>query len=177
MICSLRQYSVLPDKLCDLLIELFDNDVQNHERIDNKGLPNFTQLNLNQYHSKIIPSLCEYFTDALKLYAKDVPTAKFLPHAKCLEEFRIKKYEIGGKDRFDEHVDITDRESARRCLSMIFYLNNVEEGGHTVFQYQEISIKPVKGDVYIFYPGWEYPHYGEPPISNTKYIMSSYLHY
>ena len=100
---------MLPDKLCDLLIELFDNDVQNHERIDNKGLPNFTQLNLNQHHSKIIPSLCEYFTDALKLYAKDVPTAKFLPHAKCLEEFRIKKYEIGVKDRFDEHVDITDR--------------------------------------------------------------------
>ena len=155
MICSLRQYSVLPDKLCDLLIELFDKDVQNHERIDNKGFPNFTQLNLNQYHSKIIPSLCDYFTDALKLYSKDVPTAKFLPHAKCLEEFRIKKYEIGGKDRFDEHVDITDRESARRCLSMIFYLNNVEEGGHTVFQYQEISIKPVKGDVYIFYTGWE----------------------
>ena len=177
MICALQKYHILPNNLCDSLIDLFDNDVQHHDRVDSHGLPNFTQLNLNRYHDKIIPSLCSYFFDIVKLYIKDVPSARFLPQLECLEEFRIKKYEVGGVDRFDEHVDVTDYASSIRCLSMLFYLNDVEEGGCTVFPYENIKIKPEKGNVCVFPPGWEYPHWGDPPTSNPKYIMSSYLHY
>jgi len=174
---KIREYHVLPDKLCDSLIQLFETDSKHHERFDDNGLPNFTQLNLNKYHYKIISTLCEYFNDGLEFYKKEVPTSKFLPPIKSLEEFRIKKYEVGGKDRFDEHVDVTDYASSKRSLSMLFYLNDVDEGGNTVFPYHDIIFKPQKGKVIIFPPTWEYPHYGEPPISNTKYIMSSYLHY
>ena len=96
---------------------------------------------------------------------------------KYIEEFRIKKYEVGGVDRFDEHVDVIDHKSAKRCLAMLFYLNGVDEGGKTIFPYHHKEFTPVKGSVIIFPPTWEYPHLGEPPISNPKYIMSSYLHY
>ncbi|BCV07817.1 MAG: hypothetical protein CM15mL3_0380 [Kanaloavirus sp.] len=60
---------------------------------------------------------------------------------------------------------------------MLFYLNDVEEGGKTIFPYHHKEFTPVKGSVIIFPPTWEYPHLGEPPASNPKYIMSSYLHY
>ena len=98
-------------------------------------------------------------------------------YAKHFEEFRVKRYKVGGIDRFGEHVDVATHASAKRCVAMLFYLNSVPVGGHTVFPQQGESFRPTKGYVTIFPPTWEYPHEGQPPLSNTKYIMSTYLHY
>jgi len=170
-------YNILPINLCDYLINVYETNSDNHERVDEESKPTFTQLNLNRYHPKVISNLCNYFSMALNNYKKDISSAKYLPEVKYLEEFRIKKYQVGGVDRFDEHVDVIDHKSAKRCLAMLFYLNDVNEGGKTIFPYQDKSFTPVKGSVIIFPPTWEYPHLGEPPISSPKYIMSTYLHY
>ena len=172
-----HSYQILPDDLCDALVELFENDVQHHERVDNQAKPTFTQLNLNEHHAKIVPTLVQYAIDVLDLYKGDVPAAKYLPSAKYFEQFRIKRYETGGDDRFDEHVDIANYASAKRCVAMLFYLNSVPVGGQTLFPHQGESFRPTKGYVTVFPPTWEYPHEGQAPISNTKYIMSTYLHY
>ena len=174
---GVHNYNIIPGNVCDFLIELFNNNSKNHERVENKAKPNFTQLNLNQYYGNMVPELCKYFFAALSLYKKDIPVAKYLPEVKSLEEFRIKRYEVGGLDRFDEHVDVANHASAKRALAMLFYLNDVESGGRTLFPYQDETYIPIKGNVIVFPPTWEYPHTGEPPISNTKYIMSTYLHY
>tara|TARA_Y100001963_G_scaffold149254_1_gene228399 strand:+ start:760 stop:1290 length:531 start_codon:yes stop_codon:yes gene_type:complete len=172
-----RRYRVLPDELCDALIELFENDSKHHERVDYQFKPTFTQLNLNQHHGKIIPTLLEYVLEVIEQYKNDVPTATYLPNPQFFEEFRVKRYNVGGLDRFDEHVDVSDHETARRCLAMLFYLNSVPVGGHTTFPHQGESFRATEGYVTVFPPTWEYPHTGEAPISNTKYIMSTYLHY
>ena len=174
---DLHSYNILPTNLCDYLINVYESDKDNRERVDNESKPTFTQLNLNRYHRKTVSNLFNYFSLALNSYKKDVPTSKYLPEIKYIEEFRIKKYEIGGVDRFDEHVDVIDHKSAKRCLAMLFYLNDVDEGGKTIFPHHHKEFTPVKGSVIIFPPTWEYPHLGEPPVSNPKYIMSSYLHY
>jgi hypothetical protein len=174
---DLHSYNILPTNLCDYLINLYESDKDNRERVDNESKPTFTQLNLNRYHRKIVSNLFNYFSLALDSYKKDVPSSKYLPEIKYIEEFRIKKYEVGGVDRFDEHVDVIDHKSAKRCLAMLFYLNDVDEGGKTIFPHHHKEFTPVKGSVIIFPPTWEYPHLGEPPVSNPKYIMSSYLHY
>ena len=174
---DLHSYNILPTNLCDYLINLYESDKDNRERVDNESKPTFTQLNLNRYHRKIVSNLYNYFSLALDSYKKDVSSSKYLPEIKYIEEFRIKKYEVGGVDRFDEHVDVIDHKSAKRCLAMLFYLNGVDEGGKTIFPHQHKEFTPVKGSVIIFPPTWEYPHLGEPPVSNPKYIMSSYLHY
>ncbi len=173
---DLHSYNILPTNLCDYLINLYESDKDNRERVDNESKPTFTQLNLNRYHRKIVSNLFNYFSLALDSYKKEVPSSKYLPEIKYIEEFRIKKYEVGGVDRFDEHVDVIDHKSAKRCLAL-FYLNDVDEGGKTIFPHHHKEFTPVKGSVIIFPPTWEYPHLGEPPISNPKYIMSSYLHY
>ena len=80
-------------------------------------------------------------------------------------------------NNFDLHVDASDSATAPRCLAMLFYLNDVEEGGLTVFPFHDLEIKPKKGEVVVFPPTWEYPHLGQAPISNDKYIMSTYLHH
>jgi len=172
-----HNYQVLPDELCDALVELFESDAQHHERVDNQSKPTFTQLNLNQHHAKIIPTLSQYAIDVINLYKQDVLAAKYLPPSRYFEEFRIKKYDVGGTDRFDEHVDVADYASARRCVAMLFYLNSVPVGGQTTFPQHGETFRPTQGYVTVFPPTWEYPHTGESPISNTKYIMSTYLHY
>jgi prolyl 4-hydroxylase len=172
-----QTFKVLPDKVCDGLVELFENDTVHHERVDNESKPTFTQLNLNKHHAKIVPTLIDYVLDTLAEYKKHVQAAKYIPTPQFFEEFRVKRYEVGGVDRFDEHVDVVDHASAKRCLAMLFYLNTVTEGGCTLFPYQERVVTPIQGYVSIFPPTWEYPHSGEPPVSNTKYIMSTYLHY
>ena len=92
-----RDYDgALPDELCDALIKLFEEDVEHHERVDNEAKPTFTQLNLNQHHAKIVPTLSKYALDVLKLYKHDVPATEYLPPARFFEEFRIKKFCVGG---------------------------------------------------------------------------------
>ena len=121
---DLHSYNVLATNVCDYLINVYETNSGNHERVDNESKPTFTQLNLNRYHPKIVTNLCNYFSLALDLYKKDVLSARYLPEIKYLEEFRIKKYEVGGVDRFDEHVDVINHKSAKRCLAMLFYLND-----------------------------------------------------
>ena len=99
---------------------------------------------------------------------------KYLPRLRVLEEFRVKRYRPGGEERFDEHVDVADYKSAKRALAFLFYLNNND--GDTYFPEHDVTISPKCGKVLVFPPTWEYPHAGLPP-TNTKYILSTYIHY
>jgi len=76
---------------------------------------------------------------------------------------------------FDTHVDVTDHESSRRFLSFLFYLNDVDVGGETVFE--GVTIQAKTGRLVVFPPLWMFPHVGKSPITNNKYIISTYLHY
>ena len=172
---AVRSYKVLSDELCDALVELFENDSEHHERVDNQSKPTFTQLNLNQHHAKIVPTLVDYALDTLEQYKNDVPSAQYLPAAKHFEEFRVKRYKLGGSERFDEHVDVASYDTAKRALAFLFYLN--DNNGKTVFTRHGLNISPTCGRVIVFPPTWEYPHAGLAPSDNTKYIMSTYLHY
>jgi len=59
---ELYNYKVLPADICDYLINLYESDIENHERVNNQSKPTFTQLNLNKYHANIISNLCNYFS-------------------------------------------------------------------------------------------------------------------
>ena len=109
-------------------------------------------------------------------YMEDVDCRPYFPVKSALEQFRVKKYEKGTDDRFDKHVDVGDHASARRFLSMFWYLNDVEEGGETVFE-NGPTIKPKEGRLVMFPPLWLYPHEGKRTISDDKFIVSSYTHY
>ncbi len=172
--------NALEPDVCDFLISLFEQSSDKQERYDNEGKPNFVQFNLtenreisqevNQVHNHIIKKVFEY-RDKYYEFVDD----RVFPKEHSFEQFRIKKYNPGGEDRFDTHVDVVDYGTARRFLSFLWYLNDVETGGNTTFK--DLSISPKKGTLMVFPPLWMYPHRGEPPISGPKYIMSAYLHY
>jgi prolyl 4-hydroxylase len=167
---------VLEKNQCEELINFYEKNSTNQERVDNSGVPTFTQLNLTEIgkdmkiHKDIVSKIFEY----KKIYY-DYICDECFPSNNTFEKIKIKKYETTGKDFFDTHVDVKDHASSKRYLSFLFYLNDVEEGGETIFK--GLTIKPKIGRMIVFPPLWMYPHKGCVPISNEKYIMSSYLHY
>jgi prolyl 4-hydroxylase len=172
--------NVLTESICSEIINLFESYPENHEKINAGGRPNFTQLNYAREfarHSNF-SELVKSFKFYIDQYQKDTRTGDYqFPNTYAFEEFRVKRYRPEKNERFDLHTDVGDHSSARRFLAFFFYLNDVDEGGETVFPTLDISIKPKEGRLLIFPPLWMFPHSGMIPVSNTKYILGSYLHY
>lgn len=172
--------NALEPNICDTLISIFDKNKNMHERFDQHGYPNFTQFNLtrNKDISSEINKVHNYIVKKTIIYKNiyyNYVDHRVFPEKNSYEQFRIKKYEVGGNDRFDTHVDVTDSNSCFRFLSFLWYLNTVDNGGETVFS--DLKISPKKGNLLIFPPLWMFPHRGNPPVSGPKYIMSGYLEY
>ena len=165
--------NIIPDKLCQILISAFQS-CKDKEFVDDNNCPCFTQVNVNHASRGMVKLITPFVETAYEKYKKDIKS-KYIPPFKELEEFRIKRYNTSGDERFDEHVDVTDYDSSLRAVAFLFYLN--DNDGNTVFSRHGLNIRPVSGRVIIFPPTWDYPHSGLAPKSNPKYIMSTYIHY
>ncbi|WP_076415481.1 2OG-Fe(II) oxygenase [Shewanella sp. UCD-KL12] len=66
-------------------------------------------------------------------------------------------------------------EALHRVVLYMFYLNDVEEGGETEFYYQNRKVKPAKGTMVIAPAGFTHSHRGNTPISQDKYIATSWM--
>ena len=87
------------------------------------------------------------------------------------------KYSATAGDRFDTHIDVGNHESARRFVSFFMYMNDVTEGGETFFEQLDYKVTAKCGRIVMFPPMWMFPHAGLPPVSDDKYIVTTYLHY
>ena len=90
------------------------------------------------------------------------------------EPLRVKKYDEGGQ--FHWHIDDNSQQNQSRCLAVQWYFNDVEKGGHTEFEDQQVRIKPVCGRIAFFPVGWTYRHRGAPPKSGPKYVCTTFVH-
>jgi hypothetical protein len=61
-----------------------------------------------------------------------------------------------------------------RYLAYTVYLNTVEEGGETEFLYQKQRLKPEAGTLAIWPAAWTHVHRGNPPLSGSKYIITTW---
>ena len=68
-----------------------------------------------------------------------------------------------------------ENESLHRILLFMYYLNDVNQGGETEFYYQQKFIKPKAGRLVIAPAGFTHTHKGHVPISNDKYILTSWI--
>jgi len=59
----------------------------------------------------------------------------------------------------------------------MIYLNDVEEGGETEFLYYARRIKPTQGTLLIWPAYFTHAHRGNPPLSNTKYIITGWIEF
>ena len=166
--------NIIPKNICEILITTFEGNKKYQEYINDNNCPCFTQVNINEISKSIVKIIIPFVEQVYYQYKIDTQS-KYIPPFKDLEEFRIKRYLTNGNERFDEHVDVTDYDSSVRALSFLFYLN--DNDGNTLFPLHDLNIKPVSGRVIVFPPTWEYPHTGLSPKTDSKYIMSTYVHY
>lgn len=177
--------NVLPEEYCQSIIDRFESHTEEQKQSVLEHHRSFTEINLNHYPewSDIVNTLLNTMQSYLGRYMIDCQIdQKSWPEQVGYEEFRMKRYIPNTNDEFQFHTDVVNYATARRFLVFFFYLNNVAEGGETAFQqHRELDIlervQPKAGRLLMFPPLWTHPHIGIKPISNTKYILGSYLHY
>jgi prolyl 4-hydroxylase len=105
------------------------------------------------------------------------------------EGLQILNYQVGGEYRphFDyfptEHKgsQVHIQKGGQRVATLIFYLNDVDEGGETIFPSLNLNVAPVKGNaVYFSYftRGVVEPltlHGGTPVIQGEKWIATKWM--
>lgn len=73
------------------------------------------------------------------------------------------------------HCEDSCPEYARRILTFILYLNDIDDGGETEFLYYSKRIKPEMGKFIMWPAGFTHTHRGNPPLTQTKYILTGWL--
>lgn len=171
--------NALDDEICDFLVDLFEQNPEHQEKIENDKKPNFTHFNLTkvvefsetvkEVHNNLIRDVFRYRDEYYEYCDKNV-----FPEKHAFEQFRIKRYLPDSNEGFDAHVDVIDHETSRRYLSFLWYLSD-NDAGQTEFL--DLTIQPEKGKLIVFPPVWLFPHKGHEPVKVPKYILTTYLHY
>ncbi len=126
--------------------------------------------------------ISEYWLPALFDHVRPAIEARFTKQLSStasprfgLSSLQIIRYRPGGHHAVHADSGLDDgRGSTRwRRYSVVCYLNNEFDGGHTRFSGLDMRVKPPPGHCVLF-PA-SYFHAGEPVLAGTKYILTTYL--
>ena len=78
---------------------------------------------------------------------------------------------------YGEHIDGAPwlNAASTRTLGVIVYLNTVVDGGGTMFPMHNLVVDAVAGRVAVFPANWTHPHCGMMPMSEDKWIISTFV--
>ena len=82
-----------------------------------------------------------------------------------------------GRQYYKPHVDTDYNNGHQRDFSALLYLNTVEEGGDTVFNYFGVGVQPVEGRIVFFPATYAYLHEALPPVSNDKFAVVTWFRF
>lgn len=85
-----------------------------------------------------------------------------------VENVSVQRYAPG--QRYGMHYD--GGAGLRRIASALLYLNDVDEGGETVFPEFGVSVTPRAGRLALFPASYPYAHEALPPVSGVKYAAA-----
>lgn len=185
----------LEPSLCKEIIDLFNSDSLKYEGVTSSGLDldikhsTDLQIRNDSKWKRIRSTLSRELSYRLKTYLKNIDIKwcglknhekkdGFVPENLVFETFQIQRY-VKGQGHFKLHtdgsVDTICGSTKQRIVTYLWYLNDVDEGGETVV-FDNIKIKPEAGRLLLFPASWTYPHAGNMPISNDKYIVTGWAY-
>lgn len=91
-----------------------------------------------------------------------------------IDELKIQKTNVG-QGFHAWHFEQGNKFTGDRICAFQLYLNDVEDGGETEFLYYPRRIKPVQGRLIIWPGTYTHTHRGNPPLTNTKYVITSWV--
>jgi hypothetical protein len=135
----------------------------------------WTELNVTRLSDDAFRGFFRHHIDrALERYNRDVALEIPIPNSPKSADLILKRYRAGSQERFQVHFD-SIHEVANRYVVLLWYLNDVTDGGETRFPQLDIAVAARTGRLLMFPPYWMYQHAGLPSKSGDKYIVSTYL--
>jgi hypothetical protein len=153
----------------------------------NDQVKNTTDLNIYDF-----PELNEKYSETLTSTFNEVLSNEFLGKLPYQKEFdkdqlffnptfyelmQIQKYTQNKGHYNGWHAEDGNFEMSRRKFVFILYLNDVDEGGETELLYTGLKVQPKKGQLLIHPAPYPFVHKGHTPISDNKYIVTTWLSY
>ena len=182
----------IPHKICDDLIDYFNDTPDRHENgqvygtcekhinelIEDTATKKSTDIHfyLHQVEDALI--LNDYITNlnlCIQEYEYKYERAKKLAQYGIRESVNLQKYEP--TEGFKSwHCERDGKAQQTRCLAYMTYLNDVPAGG-TEFMYQKITIPAIKGLTVIWPSDWTHTHRGQISNEYKKYVLTGWFNY
>jgi prolyl 4-hydroxylase len=170
----------LEASFCERLVASF-NGLARFQKQNGRGVragleqSAWTELNVSRFSdAEFLALFRRYIDTALDRYNRDLGLTIALPNTPLLSDLVMKRYRAGQAEQFQLHFDAVNHV-ANRYLVMMWYLNDVADGGETSFPQLGIKVAARAGRLLVFPPYWMYQHAGIAPVSGDKYIVSTYL--
>ncbi len=185
----------LSQELCDDIINRFDNEDNKYDGVTYSGINKNTKdtndfiIPDNNEWNEINNILSDELYKNLKLYINYLNDKDNFKEDKnygniykvlsnevhLVNNFMIQKYKRNiGKYIYHEDGSIENKQY--RIITYLWYLNDIDEGGETEFFGGSFKVKPEIGKIIFFPAFWCFPHRGNIPISNDKYIITGWLY-
>lgn len=162
---------------CQALIDSWHAAQEQQVRLEN-DVQNFDFINLNQndwYMDDLYISINEH----RQRYWSDCSINLQMIGGHDYEQFKMRRFDHSRGDQQQPYVDVADYRSARRFLTCIWNLNDVEQGGElTFFRLDEpVSIPARAGQLIMFPSTWQYQRAELTPLSEDRFSIQTFLHY
>jgi len=181
---------VLSKDECQYIIDYFDKMSSLNKVVNSKDYQNINKdRNIARKDDTVFMYYPEVFTLQPTHFCLDMFTKNFWPcYNQYMEEYqalyqcakhgftglRLQRTPPGGG--FHQwHFENSEFGTSSRIVTVMIFLNDVEEGGETEFIYYHKRIKPKAGRLLIWPSGYPHTHRGNPPISGLKYIITGWL--
>jgi hypothetical protein len=167
-------------EVCDRIISKFEDDPRKHPGRTAGGVQSIkTSIDLGISSGEddwkdIDTDIFNTISPIIQEYLKDLSDVLKIDFRITDTGYQIQK-SPKGEGSYGPHFDGFTPDSSNRLLSVIVYLNNVDEGGETSFPDLDINVIPVKGKILIFPAQFPMLHEGKIPISGDKYIISTFV--
>ncbi|MHC1480655.1 2OG-Fe(II) oxygenase [Frateuria aurantia] len=172
----------LPASFCRQLVSSFEGSPAS-QSVNGRGIraglehSAWTELNVSQLADDAFKGyFLQLIEQALDRYNQDIGLGIPVPMRPRIADLRIKRYRAGCDEKFEPHYDSIDQECGR-YLVLLWYLNDVVEGGSTRFLDLDMEVAAREGRLLVFPPYWMFQHAGMAPVSEDKYIISTYLQF
>tara|TARA_R100001224_G_C3924067_1_gene116350 strand:- start:29 stop:580 length:552 start_codon:yes stop_codon:yes gene_type:complete len=113
---------------------------------------------------------------AMTEYIKKYPEINGLAKWKLTDLAQFARWEPG-KYYHHLHCENEGKIYNKRFLSWMIFLNDIKEGGGTLFPQHNVRAEPKAGNFYIWPAGWTHLHIGEPAIKEKKYTITGWYEY
>lgn len=169
--------NVLTPAFCREVIAKFDAD----NRVKPDPQPDystrtFLDISLFKEWASANATFCKQVNSLVGTYFhREGPLAAATHHDWADDGYVMCRYDAG--DACILHTDgqcAAEGINGLRLATLVFYLNDVPQGGETVFPVQDIQVSPVEGRAVLFPVGFTHPHQ-VLPAKSKRYIMQTWI--